>query len=86
MLRVTNDTEKLDDIQTVADAIFKALQSINPNPEDAMMALCLVLSFVIENNIDPSQWHKALADVGQAGAANINIADDSCEPEHGTEH
>ena len=83
MLRVTNDTEKLDDIQTVADAIFKALQSINPNPEDAMMALCLVLSFVIENNIDPNQWHKAVADVGQAVAANINMESED-EPDHGS--
>ena len=84
MLKVTNDADKLDEIQIVADAIFKSLFNLNPNPEDAMMALCLVLSFVIENNIEAHQWHKAVADVGQAVAANINIADDSeDEPDHG---
>ena len=85
MLRVTNDTEKLDDIQTVADAIFKALQSINPNPEDAMMALCLVLSFVIENNIDPNQWHKAVAELHMTLASNLGKGCD-CDADHGTEH
>jgi len=84
MLRVTNDTEKLDEIEAVADVIFKALNGLNPHPSDAMMALCLVLSFIIESHVDPRHQLEAVADIHSAVVANIKAQDAEDEPDHGT--
>lgn len=77
MLAVTEDPEQIARIEKVATAISKSLAGVNNNI--ALMALCLVISDVVEQGMDPSQWHLTLADINMAIA--MNLGDENFELE-----
>lgn len=82
MLSALEDTGKIKQIEVIATTLSKALSGVEHG--DALMALCLVISDVIEQSVDASQWHLTLADVSMAIA--INLGEDEDEPASETEH
>ena len=83
MLKVIGDSKRLDAVQSAAEAVADILNDRKVPPGDAMMALCIVLSQIVETCIETENWHKALADIHNAIAANINSESED-EPDHGS--
>ena len=80
----TEEKQQIERIESAATTVSKALLGLSN--DDALTVLMLVAADVLEQGIDPSQWHLALAELHMTLATNLGKGCDCDDADHGTEH